>query len=332
MSWPPSAGGSATHHQAQNPPCHPWRSWPTLRGLTSLPLVQDQARLLELDHQRGPGHWDELESVGSTMMFYLSKFVWFLLQPSGSLTLILMCGTALLWSRWHRLARRLVTFAAIGFVVAGVSPVGNALLLPLEERFSRSQEDGEKDTIDGIVVLGGAVDPFVTQERGVVALHNSAERMTASVALAKHYKNARVVFAGGNASILRSGMTKAAAAEVFFTQQGVALERLAFEDRSRNTFENATNVKKLLNPKPGERWLLVTSASHMPRAMGSFRRAGFSVEAWPVDYRTAGYRSILQVFSKPSEGLYRVDVAFKEWVGLLAYRLLGRTDAVFPGP
>lgn len=266
------------------------------------------------------------------MMFYVSKSVWFVLQPSGFLLLVLLCGSVLLWSRWHRLARRLILVAAIVFLAAGVSPLGYAVLLPLEERFARPQPDASPGAVTGIVVLGGAVIPLVTEARGVVALGSSAERMTAAVALSRRHEGAKVVFAGGRANILQTGMTEAAAAKVFFDQQGLAPDRVIFEERSRNTFENAQNLKMLLDPKPGEHWLLVTSAAHMPRAMGCFRIAGFAVEAWPVDYMTAGYDSLTQLFARPSDGLTKVDLAFKEWVGLIVYRLSGRTDALFPGP
>ena len=83
---------------------------------------------------------------------------------------------------------------------------------------------------------------------------------------------------------------------------------------------------------PGKRWLLITSAYHMPRAMGAFRQAGFDVEPWPVDYRTRGTADLTRPFDKVSEGLRRVDVATREWVGLLAYWVTGRSDALFPGP
>jgi uncharacterized SAM-binding protein YcdF (DUF218 family) len=70
----------------------------------------------------------------------------------------------------------------------------------------------------------------------------------------------------------------------------------------------------------------------MPRAIGAFRQAGFDVEAWPVDYRTRGRADLIRPFDKVSEGLRRVDVASREWAGLLAYRLTGRSDALFPAP
>ena len=91
-------------------------------------------------------------------------------------------------------------------------------------------------------------------------------------------------------------------------------------------------TKALVDPKPGQRWLLVTSAWHMPRAMAAFRKAGFQVEPWPVDYRTAGWSDAFHLFpfESPAQGLRQLDLAVHEWLGLLAYRLSGRSDDAFP--
>ena len=109
-------------------------------------------------------------------------------------------------------------------------------------------------------------------------------------------------------------------------------DRLLIERKARNTWENAVYTKALVGPKPGERWLLVTSGWHMPRAIGAFRKVGFEVEPWPVDYRTAGPEDAWRLFSAPSEGLRRLEAVVHEWIGLAVYRVLGRSDALLPGP
>ena len=104
------------------------------------------------------------------------------------------------------------------------------------------------------------------------------------------------------------------------------------ERRSRNTLENAEFSKALVAPKAGERWLLVTSAFHMPRSVGLFRKAGFAVEPYPVDWRVGG-RGDLFAFSKiAADGLERTDLAVREWIGLIAYRATGKIDELLPGP
>jgi uncharacterized SAM-binding protein YcdF (DUF218 family) len=120
------------------------------------------------------------------------------------------------------------------------------------------------------------------------------------------------------------------------TALGVPREQLILEANARDTYENAVFLKDELTKQglldPGMRWVLITSAYHMPRAMGAFRAAGFDVEAWPVDYRTRGEADLIRPFDKVSEGLRRVDTASREWAGLFAYWLRGRTDALFPAP
>jgi uncharacterized SAM-binding protein YcdF (DUF218 family) len=104
------------------------------------------------------------------------------------------------------------------------------------------------------------------------------------------------------------------------------------ERNSRNTYENAVFTKALAAPKPGERWLLVTSAYHMPRSVGLFRKAGFAVEPYPVDWRVGRGADIFAFTNIAGDGLGRTDTAMREWIGLVAYRLTGKTSELLPGP
>jgi len=264
------------------------------------------------------------------MFFYLSKIVWFFFQPSSLLVAIALAGAVLLYTRWWRLGRPAVLGAVILLGLAGLSPLGQALILPLEERFPPVAEGNPPP--DGIIVLGGAFDTLVSPARGAVALNEAAERLTGLVSLARRYPQARIVFSGGSDRVFYSGVSEADIARDMLAEAGIEPGRLILEDQSRNTFQNALMTKAVLLPKASERWLLVTSAYHMPRAMGCFRRVGFPVTAYPVDYRTRGLADLLRPFDKVSEGLRRVDLATREWVGLIVYRLTGRTDALFPAP
>jgi uncharacterized SAM-binding protein YcdF (DUF218 family) len=182
------------------------------------------------------------------------------------------------------------------------------------------------------VALGGGVTPDVAAAHNGPALNEAGERMTTVVELARRYPAARIVFSGGNGSLTDAGETEAQAAQQLFDRLGVAAGRIELEDKSRNTLENALFSKALVMPKPGERWLLVTSAYHMPRAVGVFRRAGFPVEAYPVDWRTRGSEDLARLFATVSEGLSRTDTAVHEWLGLVVYWLTGRSSELFPGP
>lgn len=270
-------------------------------------------------------------------MYYISKISWFFLQPSSFLVFLTLLGVALLWRGRAKWGRRLVTIGGLGLVIAGLSPLGHWLVLPLEERFALPALSGSgvgKSKPAGIIVLGGAQDTRVSGARGVAALNEAGERMTEAVALARHFPDLPIVFSGGSATILYASISEAKVARGFFQGLGLAPSRITLEPNSRTTYENARFTKRLLEKlgeKKGRPWLLVTSAFHMPRAVGCFRKAGIKVLPWPVDYRTRGRADLWRFFSRPSEGLRRVDFAVKEWIGLVAYYALGRTSALLPG-
>jgi uncharacterized SAM-binding protein YcdF (DUF218 family) len=269
------------------------------------------------------------------MFFYLAKVLWFLLQPSTLIALLIAYGSILIWTGWARWGRRFVSAGAILLLIAGLSPLGNALILPLEDRFPRTNLD-QPPPPTGFIVLGGAEDRLVGTAREAPTLNEAGERIVETVMLARRFPEAKIAFSGGDAGILYKSGTEAAGAQRLLTEMGVATDRLILESDARDTYENAVYLEAELGRLdllgPGKRWVLITSAYHMPRAMASFRQAGFDVEPWPVDYRTRGRADLTRPFDKVSEGLRRVDVATREWVGLFAYWLAGRSDSVFPAP
>jgi len=265
-------------------------------------------------------------------MHVLSRVLFFIVQPSH--LAMLLTGAGLLLILFQPKAGRLGKGMAIAGLVAllalGFSPIGHALLLPLEERFPRGPLPD--DPVAGIIMLGGFEDPSVGRARGALTLNESAERVTETVLLARRFPEAKVVFTGGDASLILPGESAAPAVAEFLKAAGVAPERIVLEGKSRNTHENAVFLRDLLKPQPTDKWVLVTSAWHMPRAVGAFRQAGFHVLPWPVDYRTRGANDLMMPFDKMTEGLRRTDMAVREWIGLVAYRLMGRSNALFPAP
>lgn len=263
-----------------------------------------------------------------TALFYASKLLWMALRPN---TLAMLLA---LWGGWQVLrdrdSGRWPLALGLGWYgLVFVTPLAIWLTLPLENRFQRPAELPAQVT--GIVVLGGAVEQEITEARGIPALNGAAERMTEAVALTRRFPEARLVFTGGSASVVPGGPTEASTAQRIFADLGVPEARLTLEDQSRNTFENAMFTYGLVLPKPGETWLLVTSASHMPRAMGVFRAAGWEPVAWPVNYTTMGWPGFEYSDPFPTR-LNRAEWALREWVGLVAYHLMGRTSAWFPAP
>jgi uncharacterized SAM-binding protein YcdF (DUF218 family) len=264
------------------------------------------------------------------MFFFLSKIFGFFALPSNLLIVTGLVGVAIAVLRGGRAGGRLIVASLILLAVLGFSPLSNALILPLEQRFP--PWDASRGPPAGIIVLGGAFDTLVSATRDDIPLTDAAERMTVSAALARQYPQARLIFTGGTGTLVYDGPTEGELARRFYAGLGIPADRITIEEASRDTAENAVLTKPLANPKSGERWLLVTSAYHMPRSIGVFRRVGFAVEAYPVDYRTRGTEDLARPFPSLGEGLRRGDTAVREWIGLVMYRLAGRTSELFPGP
>jgi uncharacterized SAM-binding protein YcdF (DUF218 family) len=262
--------------------------------------------------------------------FVLSKTIGRLAMPSNLMMAIGLVGLVLLFTRFRRLASWLIVTSLVLIALAGYSPLGRILLRPLEDRFP--PWDASRGAPDGIVVLGGGISPDISVARGVVALNSAAERLTVTTELARRYPSTRIIFTGGTASLDPKAPLEAPLAVKEFEALGVAHDRITAEEQSRNTIENAVFSRLLADPKPGERWLLVTSASHMPRAIAAFRAAGFPVEAYPVNWHTRGQRDAAELFASFPEGLAMTDYAVHEWLGLAAYRLTGKTLELFPAP
>jgi uncharacterized SAM-binding protein YcdF (DUF218 family) len=267
---------------------------------------------------------------GLLLFFILSKVLGLVFQPVNFIALAMLAGLLLWWMRWTRAGRAIVVAAAIVFILVCFSPLSQLLLRALEDRFPNPPADMPAPT--GIVVLGGAMNEELSLARGEISMNAAASRMTAAVALALRYPSARLVFTGGSADVRQVGRDEAEGAHRLWLSLGIPESRMSFEKKSRNTFENAVFTRELVAPKAGEEWLLVTSAWHMPRSVSIFRQAGFPVTAYPVDYRSYGDGRDWKPSLNALESLERLDTALHEWAGLIAYRLTGKTDALFPVP
>lgn len=264
------------------------------------------------------------------MAYLLGKLAWLALRPSNLFLLVAALGLMLQLATRRRHGFGLLAAGVLALVAASVLPVGLWLSEPLEDRFPPPAAVPER--VDGVVVLGGSTLQDITLARGQPSLGPAAERLTSLVELARRYPEARILFTGGVGVLDGGDLPEAEIARRLVEALGLPPGRLELEDRARTTRENAAYALPLAAPRPGQRWLLVTSARHMPRAMGAFRAAGWPEPTpWPVDYRTTGgseLGSTLEVGARLGE----LDDAAYEWLGLLYYRLLGYTDALLPAP
>ena len=263
------------------------------------------------------------------MFFTLSKILWWIVEPSNAVALAVVAATVLLLLRRTRTARALFLAVAAFMLAVTILPLPQLLIVPLEQRFARP--DPLPARVDGIVLLGGAQVPTMTAAYGTPQLNGAANTVTSFMWLARRYPQAKLVFTGGSGDILNQHLREADTLRLFLAQQGFDDRRVIYEAVSRNTHENATLSKPLADPKPGETWILVTQAMHMPRSMGAFRHAGWDVTPYPEVYRY-GRRIVFDPYPHVGHSLALFGAGLREWIGLAAYRLTGRTDALFPAP
>jgi len=264
------------------------------------------------------------------MYFLASKIIGFFVVPSNFILTLTICGLLLWPTRFSKSGKRIVVVSTVLLLIAGASPLGTALLLPLENRFQLW--DSSRGAPTGIIVLGGVINLEISAQRGEISLDQAAERLITVVELYHRYPTVRIVFSGGNANVVFQGPSESEFAARFLENLGIPREHIELESSSRNTRENAVNTMQLVMPKPGERWLLITSAYHMPRAIGLFRKAGFPVEAYPVDWQTGGWGDLPRMSLSFLGGFDHLNTAAHEWAALIFDRLSGRTSVLFPGP
>jgi uncharacterized SAM-binding protein YcdF (DUF218 family) len=262
------------------------------------------------------------------MTFIFGKLVWALLQPGNLLLLCLLAGMLLLL-RGRRRGELLVVLSAIGLLLLAVAPIGPAMMLVLEQRFP--QPSTLPDRIDGILVLGGAVDPRISLAYGETVFNSSIGRVLAGIALARKHPEAKLALVGGEGEFFPIGFAESRATSRFVVEEGIPATRVIIEERSRSTHENAVFAKELIRPGAGQNWVLVTSAFHMPRAVAAFRAVDWPVIPYPVDFKVDPRTGLRANFSLV-DGLSSSTIAGKEWAGLVGYRLLGWTRELFPAP
>lgn len=259
--------------------------------------------------------------------FTLSKLIWPLFAPG---TLVVILGTLLtigLWTRFYKSARTFLSIGCLIVLIIAVTPVSHMVITPLESRF---MTPALPETIDGIIMLGGAENQYYTRVWNQVELGDGAERYLAFVQLCHMFPSARKVYTGGSGSLTSQEFKGADVAVKLFAMLDMDTDSIIFETRSKNTWENARFSRKMLNPQPHEKWILVTSSYHMPRAVGVFQKNNWEVIPYPVDHKSTRGKGPWQL--RFLGNFKRLEMGLHEWTGLLAYRLTQKIDRLFPGP
>lgn len=262
-----------------------------------------------------------------TITFIISKILWLLISPDALLLLLALMGLLFLFLNKLKLAKIFLAFTILSFSFIAFLPLDEWLAYPLENRFSAKPD--LPANIDGIIVLGGAIDALASSLWQQVEMGSAGERNSAFVTLAKRYPEAKLVFTGGQGLLAHQDLKGADFAQIFFTQLGLPSERVIFERESRNTYENVINSQKLIPSTANETWILITSATHMPRAVGLFCQQNWSVIPYPVDHGTSPGRLVRVEFNF-ADNLSFLKISLHEWLGLFAHRISGKTASLLP--
>ncbi len=263
------------------------------------------------------------------MFFELSKIFWFIANPSNLFFLLFAIASLSLWTQYSKLGRKILLVLVFSSSMISIFSVGDLMYFYLESRFPSINHLPPK--INGVVIAGGIIDPILTHKRGDLALGSAVERLTKASEIILKYKEAKILFSGGSGMIFNQTHKEGHYVSSLLKQLGVPLRRIIVENKARNTYENAKYTFEKIKPKKDEIWILITSAFHMPRAIGAFRKVGWDVIAYPVDFSTPPsfeWNLTLNIIA----GLQKFSGASKEYLGLFFYWLTNKSSAFFPAP
>lgn len=263
-----------------------------------------------------------------TVFFWASKLIWALISPDSLLLILLLSAYGLILLGRHRGGRLLLGSTCLLGLLIALLPMGEWLGSPLESRFPSSPVLPSR--VDGVIVLGGFVDSPRSAAWQQVQVNEAGERWEMFAQLARRYPQARLVVTGGSGALGGQDWKETDSIPALMQQAGLGMRDILLETESRNTWENVVMSRDLVNPRVDEHWLVVTSAAHMPRAIGIFCAQNWPVLPVPVDYRTKR-NELWRVELRFAEHLLSLREASHEWVGLLAYFVTGKTDRFLPG-
>lgn len=262
-----------------------------------------------------------------TLFFYISKLIWLFFSPDSLLLILVVFSLILLYLGKTRLAKITLTITSLLLILIALLPIGEWLLYPLESRFQTNPTLPEK--IDGIIVLSGAENSELSSLWEQVELNAAAERDLTFIWLAKKHPNAKLIFTGGSGSLTKQEFKGTDIAKKLFRQLDFNTNKIIFESESRNTYENIIYSKNIFKPNKNESWILITTGWHMPRSVGISCKAGWPVIPFPVDHQTKK-GDLFRIDFNLSGNLETLKIGIKEWMGLFAYYLSGKTTSLFP--
>ncbi len=246
-------------------------------------------------------------------------FGWWIINIDLFFILLLLIGSGLLLFHRKTWGKRFLVTSCLGFIFFGVVPIGLWTIEQLENHFPKIQTI--PPDAKGMILLGGSFDKMTTLARGETAYNLAGGRFIQFIEFAKEHPQLQLVFTGTPFEV--------ETAKKEFKALGLDPNAVVFEGNSKDTKENAAKTAALIKPKPDEKWILITSAYHMPRSVGLFRKAGFNVIPFPLDYHAPG-KYEPWFFIGLTLNLSAWQASSREWLGMVINYLMGRSSEVYP--
>ena len=260
------------------------------------------------------------------MTFYLSKLLWFLFNPFNCILFLFFLSLILNFFKFLKFSKIILFFSFLLFIISGVLPTGSYLLYLLEKNYHNRVALPEN--VDGILILSGATNPFLTKEYDQISLNGSVERLTESIQLINKYPTAKVFFAGGSGYVEYPDLNHSEVAKKFYESLNVNTKNIFFDKKSRNTYENIVFANKKINPNINEKWIIVTSAFHLKRAISVGEKLGWELIPYATDYKLSKkFKWGLSFSFYQNFGM--LQHSSHEWVGIIAYYFMGRSSKIF---
>ena len=260
------------------------------------------------------------------MTFLLSKILWILFAPFNLILLLIILASIFSFLNFILFSRIFYLTAILFFLISGVIPSGAFLMYQLERDYYN--QVSLPGTIDGILILSGATKPYLTKVHNQISINSNGERLIESAVLIKKYPKAKVIFSGGSGTILDYEFTHSEAAKIFYQNLEIDSNRINFENKSRNTYENILFSKNIANPKVDENWVLVTSAFHLKRAINISEKISWNLIPYPTDFKQPKKFNWKFEYNL-LDNLVRFRQGSHEWLGIIVYYLMGKTSKIF---
>ena len=259
------------------------------------------------------------------MSFYVAKFFWIILNPLNILIILNFFCILCFFYNLKKIKIVLIFMLLFFFILSCILPTGKFLLYLLEKNYHEFSEISNLEKIDGILILGGSTNPLLSSQYNQIIFQDSVERLFESQRIIKKFPDAKVIYSGGSGRVFNNNYKETDDAKEFFIINDININRIIFEDSSRNTYENIIYSHNLAQTISNEKWLLITSAFHLKRSIYVAKKIGWKLTPYPTDFKVSKkfiFNFSIDFFSNLSS----FHLASHEWIGIYYYYFTNKLD------